>query len=63
MGRIKQWKKEPFKKGRYHRKRDSGNLNGNSGSIKSLTMSLHMQYKFCTDCGMFQAEIIKMIGL
>ena len=42
---------------------DCENSTGNSGSGKSLTLSSHMQYALCTDCGISQAGITKMIGL
>ena len=47
---------EAYKKIRYHFTRDSRNLNGNSGSIKSPAISSQMQSALCTNCAIYQAE-------
>ena len=56
-------KREDYKKGRYHRKRDCENSNGNIGIGKILILSSQMQFSWCTERGISQDDITKMIGL
>ena len=48
--------REAYNKGRCHHASYSGNLNGNSGSIKSPAISSQMQSALCTNCVIYQAE-------
>ena len=62
---MKRWRKieedRTLKKGRYQRTRDCDNSTGNSGSVKSLTLSSKMQSALCTDCEISQAQIKKIL--
>ena len=59
----KKRKREAYKKGISQRKRDDEKSTGNSGSGKTLTLSLHMKSTLCTDCGMSQSDTPQTIGI
>ena len=53
----KERRRESYKNVRSQGTRDGENSTGNSGSEKSLTLSSHIQFALCTDCGLSHSDI------
>ena len=60
---LKNIKIEAYQKGRSQRTMFGEKSTGNGGIGKILTLSSQIQSALCTDCGMYQDDITKQIGL
>ena len=54
---------KPTKKGRSQRTRDGEKSSVNSGGSQSVTLSSQIKSALFTNCGMYQSDTTKMIGL